>query len=206
MKYTESIFFAIKEPLLKEVAFKFNYRNLLISLHPKEFICKFINELSYAVGMQVPNINFYDDNKFNTLYKHSKLSEFGAIFGGTEAIKAGYRINTNTIELRESAFKDLKNTNTCRLFINTILHELGHAYHSQVLKITKVNKNIDYEHLWVEDFANAFSVPLEYNFVVAIYYNYPEKAPSPILAKKALTHNYKNHLVNNIKELIEELE
>lgn len=146
---------SIDFPAFEKAVSSGTYSDFVTAKDKSSFILKRNERLAKSLGIDFKT-KIVSDGEFNDLFKNAKISDFGRLMSGVNAISAGYTSNDNTIWLRKTAVANLKSSNDYRLFLNRVEHEIGHAYHSNALGITRQDKG-EYGSGWCERFAEMFS-------------------------------------------------
>jgi len=180
----------------------FDFEQFHTSKDPSKYIKDKIESLFKELGLD-SKIKVAPDAEFNEAFKNAKISSFGRMMGGVSSVTAGYRSDSNTVWMRESKInQSLKSKNDYRLFLNSLFHEVGHAYHADVLGIKQQDKG-EYGSGWCEEFADTFSSTMGYRLKNEQILKNPSGFSSK-LVETAKKYDFKKAIENGIVELIKE--
>jgi hypothetical protein len=129
---------------------KFSYADYTKSSDKSSFIKNNVNKIFSVLGIK-SNVEIVDDKKFSEIFHDIKVSAGATILD----VHAGYHAKNNIVYLRQSRLDAVKSKSDYRLYKNVIYHEIGHAYHADILGI-KVQDKGEYGSGWCEDFADDF--------------------------------------------------
>lgn len=151
-----------------------------------------VARISESFGMK-PKIVVLDDGEFDRRPR-GKISAEGLALGGKAAFS--YNSREHAVYIRRSRLNAAsKDANAHRLFMNGVIHELGHAHHAEKLGIRRVGVG-EYASTFPERYAGVFSSALAW----AHKMNRARKNPRDRLHGQAKGFNAKKHWQNLLRD------
>ena len=167
----------------------------------KSYVSKHVNELMNKIGLKT-DVKFISDAEFATKFKNVKISSDASKLGmGANSISSAYVAGENCIYLKDSAVNAISDAASHTAVLSTLYHELGHAYHANVLGVTTVGKG-NYASSWPEEFASGFGATLTYGLSSIAAKKSPEKYMDTKMARRHVLFNTENELntfISNMK-------